>query len=255
MASAGAMVGPVLAFALLAMMPGAFDVVFVTSFCIALVGLGVLVLLVRAPRVVRPAGGRAIDARGALALLARPRFARLVGAGALLAVATVGDGFVYLTLQQRMRLDIGVFPLMFVVTALVYLLLAVPVGALADRVGRGRAFLAGFALLPALYALAALGDAGWGVAAVCLGLLGAHYAATDGVLVAIASAELPEPVRASGLALLATAVGLAKVAAALLFGLAWSQLGLEHAALGFAAGLCACLAIATRLLPGRITHG
>ena len=40
-----------------------------------------------------------------------------------------------------------VFPLLFVGTALVYMLLAVPAGRLADRVGRGRVFVGGYALL------------------------------------------------------------------------------------------------------------
>ena len=48
--TAGAMLGPLVAFGLLAAVPGGFDVIFVTSFCVALVGLGVLVLFVQSPR-------------------------------------------------------------------------------------------------------------------------------------------------------------------------------------------------------------
>ncbi|MCY4027249.1 MAG: MFS transporter, partial [Acidobacteria bacterium] len=44
--SAGAMLGPLVALAILAALPNAFDVVFVTSFSVALVGLGVLALFV-----------------------------------------------------------------------------------------------------------------------------------------------------------------------------------------------------------------
>lgn len=42
----GVMVGPFVAFVLLSIAPGAFDAVFVTSFCVAVVGLAVLLLFV-----------------------------------------------------------------------------------------------------------------------------------------------------------------------------------------------------------------
>ena len=45
--TAGALIGPLLAFAILAMLPQAFDVVFATSFFIAIVGLAIIVLFVR----------------------------------------------------------------------------------------------------------------------------------------------------------------------------------------------------------------
>src|SRR6266851_8853118 len=51
----GAMIGPLVGFALLALIPNGFDVIFVASLCVALVGLGVLVLFVenRSPTAAR----------------------------------------------------------------------------------------------------------------------------------------------------------------------------------------------------------
>jgi sugar phosphate permease len=46
---AGAMMGPVLTFAVLAVAPGAYDAVFVVSFCAGLIGLGFIVLYVPRP--------------------------------------------------------------------------------------------------------------------------------------------------------------------------------------------------------------
>ena len=46
--AAGAMLGPVIAFGLLALLPNKFDVLFVASFGIAIVGLGVILLFVPA---------------------------------------------------------------------------------------------------------------------------------------------------------------------------------------------------------------
>jgi hypothetical protein len=57
MDTAGAMLGPVVAFGLLMIVPLGFDTVFVVSFCLAVIGLAILVLLVQ-PRAVT---GNAVD--------------------------------------------------------------------------------------------------------------------------------------------------------------------------------------------------
>lgn len=252
--TAGAMLGPVVAFALLAFVPGGYDAVFVVSFCIALIGLGVLWLFVPA----RPAplaagaapahaGADAVSAPArptaleqpvvslatALGLLRGGRFRRLVLAGSLLGLTTISDGFLYLSIQQRMQLDVGFFPLLFVFTALVYMLLAVPVGRIADRWGRARVFIGGYALLLVVYTLLLHREIGWGELAVYLALLGAYYAATDGVLMALASQYLPAPLRASGLALLGTAIGVARLLSSLLFGLFWTLWGIQPTVMAF----------------------
>ena len=56
-------------------------------------------------------------------------------------------------------------------------------------------------------------------------LLGAYYAATDGVLMAMGSAHVPEALRGSGLSLLGTAVSVARLFASVLFGALWTWPG------------------------------
>jgi MFS family permease len=85
------------------------------------------------------------------------------------------------------------------------------------------------------------------VAAVLL-CLGAYYAATDGVLSAMASAVLPRADRGSGLGLLATATSLGRLVASLVFGWVWSR-GSETAALTvFATALPLVILISALLL-------
>src|SRR3954452_12943250 len=216
----GAVLGPLLAFALLEISPLDFHSVFLVSFCVALIGLGVLVLLVQPTKAepVAEAPAEPASPRAALALLALPRYRALMIAGVALSLATASDAFVFLALQRKLDLGASLFPLLFVGSSGAYMLLAMPMGALADRVGRGRILLAGYAMLAAVYVVLLSPVAGWVALVAGLGLLGAYYAATDGVLMALGSAVVPDDVRGSGLALLGTATSMARLVASLAFG-------------------------------------
>ena len=247
MDTTGAMLGPLLAFGLLALAPLAFNTVFIVSFCFALVGLGVIVLLVPGQSA-RSAGAPGPSLRAAADLLVVPRFRALVVAASLLGVATISDAFLYLALQRHLDLAPMTLPLLFVGASLAYMLLAVPIGRLADRVGRGRVFLAGYALLLPVYASLLLPAAGIPALALGLGLVGASYAATDGVLAALASASLEEEVRGSGLAVLTTATNLARFVASVAFGALWTWAGLETAVITCGIALAAAILVTAAVL-------
>ena len=260
--SAGAMLGPLVALAILAALPNAFDVVFVTSFSVALVGLGVLALFVtnaERPAAAQPAAGppAATPLAAARRILEEPGLLRLTVAASLLGAVTISDGFLYLLLQREAGFSPGLFPLLYVGTSACYLLAAVPAGRLADRVGRQRAFLVGYGLLAGAYLAAMQSGTGVPGVAACLVLLGAHYALTDGVLMAFASGRLPPERRGSGLALLTTATSLARLLASVLFGVLWTRYGVETAVPVFLIGLGTAIAIAVVVLrdagraPGR----
>lgn len=246
--TAGALLGPLVAFVLLGLVPGAYDTVFVTSFFVALIGLAVLVCFVRNVTPRAAPEGAAPSWRAALGLLGDARFRRLVTAGALLATMTVSDAFLYLVLQRRVGMPSHPFPLLFVGTALVYLLLAVPLGRLADRIGRGRVFLAGQVLLLGAYAALRVAGSGWLSVVVLLALLGAYYAATDGVLMAMTSTALPVELRSSGLALLTTVTASARFVASILFGLFWTWWGADGALVIFLVGLAVAIPLSARML-------
>jgi MFS family permease len=245
----GAILGPLVGFALLALVPGRFDAVFLTSFCMATIGLGVLALFVqnRGARARMPSPA----SRSAARLFARPAFTRLAASAGALALVTISDGFVFLSLQRRADFDARFFPLLYVGTALGYLLLALPVGRVADRVGRRRVFLAGHVALTGAYALLLLPSPGAVVLIGCTLLVGAYYAATDGVLMALATAMLPRSRLATGLAILTTVMSIARFLAAVLFGALWSWHGPEYAAGIFGAGLLFATLLAALLLPGQ----
>jgi sugar phosphate permease len=235
--AAGAMLGPLVAFAVLAVAQARFDVVFVSAFSIAVVGLGVLVFFVDNPPAHSGAGGSRRSIGRALSVVGRADFRRAMVAVSALAAFTIGDGFVFLALGERMPFPPRVFPLLFVATSLAYLMLAAPAGWLADRVGRVPVLLGGHLLLALTYVMLIDPPSSTAGVVTIVVLLGAYYAATDGVLPAMASRLLPEDVRGSGLALVGTAHSLGRVAAAVVFGWCWTQYGRDTALSGFAAAM------------------
>lgn len=184
----------------------------------------------------------------ALALLRLPRLRALAGCAALLGLTTVSDAFVYLLLQRRAGIGEEWFPLLPLGTAAVFLLLALPLGALADRIGRRTVFLAGHAALLTGYALLLWAPDTPVLPPVVLALHGAFYAATDGVLPAALADVVPEHLRASGLAVVGTSQALARFCCSLAFGAAWTAWGDGPALAGAAAGLLCCAAVAGAVL-------
>jgi len=250
MDSAGAMLGPLVAFGILLAAPARFDAVFVVSTAFALLGLAVLVLAVHGRPGRAPA---AADPRpslpAALRIAADRRFRRLLVAAGGLALASVSDVLVYIGLQRQSGFEPSVFPLLFVITAVVFMALAIPVGRLADRLGKAPVLLAGHALLLPVYGVL-LSPAGTLGVVVSLLALGAYFAATDGVTSALAGAILPDGLQATGIGMLITVASVGKLCSSLAFGALWLALGLQSAVLVFATALAIVLAIATPLLIG-----
>jgi len=220
----GVLVGPLLAYAILTFVPGRYDAVFVLSFAIALIGIGVLTLLVENRR--DADDNLTSTAHLPIARLLRDRdFRTITIAATAMSFVVVSDAFLYLLVQWRRSGGPETIPLLYVGTASAYLAFAAPLGRWADRVGRVRVFLMGQIFMIAVYA-----GLGWltldlWVVVLCLVLHGAYYAATDGVLAALVSGITRTEVRASGLAALTTATSLARLCGSIVVGAIWSWRG------------------------------
>ncbi|WP_030296042.1 MFS transporter [Streptomyces katrae] len=260
MDTTGALLGPLAAFFILNMAVGGYDAVFGVSACVAVLGVVVLMLFVPSGAGLDPTGGpaavgpgtvkpdspeaAAVNLREAGALLRLPRLRALALCAALLGLTTVSDAFLYLLLQDRTGIREQWFPLLPLGTAAVFLLLAVPAGALADRIGRRTVFLAGHALLLAGYGLLLWAPQWPTLPYLVLVLHGLFYAATDGVLPAAVGATVPAKLRATGLAVVGTSQAMARFGCSLAFGAAWTLWGAGPALTAAAAGLCCCAAVA-----------
>ncbi|MEV5750398.1 MFS transporter [Actinoallomurus sp. NPDC052308] len=251
MDTAGALLGPLVAFVILRQAAEGYDAVFTVSTCVAVTGVLVLLLFVpgRSGRNAETAEAPKVSLRAALALLRGRDLRRLSICALLLGLATVSDSFVYLVLQHRFDVPVQWFALLPLGTAAAFLTLTVPLGRLADRLGRWRVFLGGHVLLLAAYGLLLTS---WHFAAmpyVVLALHGTFYAATDGVLMAAAAATVPSGLRSSGLALVQTGQATARFVCSLAFGAAWTAWGDRTALTATTLALALCVAVTAWLRP------
>ena len=245
--TAGAVAGPIVAFLILRAAPNGYDAVFVVSFLVALIGLGVLVFFVQNKR---DASARPTTAtwRAAIKLVAKEPFRTLVAVGTLFGLFTMADAFIYLTFRQSSSFQTQYFPLLYVGTAISYLVLAVPLGSAADRIGRSRVFLGGYVLLLGVYLLLLVPSPNGVDLVIILALLGAFYVCTDGVLVAMASTAIPRGQRTSGLAVLTSAAAISAFVSSLGFGAMWSWWGPTTTVKAFAIALAVMIVVAARWL-------
>ena len=228
MDTTGAMIGPLMAFGILALAPLAFTSVFLVSFCVAIAGLGVIVLLV--PRARRAHGEpsrrcpcascRRCCSSRASARWCSPR--RCWASRPSATPSSTSRSSASSTSRRRSSRCCSWAP--------------------RSRSCCSRCRPAGS---PTASAAAASSSAAtcccsrsmrrcsrrsWGTSGSdsCSRLVGASYAATDGVLAALASATLDEEARGSGLAVLTTATNLSRFVASVGFGALWTLGGPEH---------------------------
>lgn len=255
----GAALGPLLAFIVLWAIPDGYTTVFVLSFGCAVIGFALLALLVPDVRPRRQAARTADDGDGADAgpgpaapakpagrpfswrSVAEPRLRRLLVVSGVLGLLTIGDGFIYLALQSRDGFAVQWFPLLYVGTNVAYLALAIPIGRLSDRVGRARVLVLGHLALLAAYLCAGSATGLPGLTIATLVLLGVFYAATDGVLAALAGQLADTSVRAAAIGTAQTVVAVTRMIAAAAFGFLWYGLGRSSAMLLVAAVLAVAI--------------
>jgi len=234
----GALLGPLLAFSVLWALPESYESVFLFSVGFGLLGFAVIMTWVRNPAIVEPKPASADTLRSSLsAHWNNVGFRRVLMLGGAFGLFSIGDSFAYLVIFEAAKSSskIGIsgfgaewFPLLFAGTAVAFLLTATPLGRLADRVGRARVWIVGQLFLAGVYLILLFQPTSVVAIVTVLALLGIYYGATDGVLPALAAGVVPERLRSSGLALLATVVAIARMISAISFGLIWQWVGVDR---------------------------
>lgn len=233
MDNAGAVIGPLLAWALLsAGMPLAQ--VFLWAIIPGLFCLGLTLAVQEAP----PPAAAPPRFGWTLARLPQPLRRYLV----VVALFTLGNSSnMFLLLRAKeLGVDQAQVPLLWAAVSGVAALFAIPLGGLSDRVGRVRLLVAGYLAYALFYlGMAAWAEPGWRLY-LLFGVYGVFMAATEGVERALLADLTPPEQRGAAFGWLNLTMGAMLLPASLLFGWLWEGLS-ATVAFSFSAG-CAMAA-------------
>jgi len=152
-----------------------------------------------------------------------PRFRRFLVVIVLFTLGNSSDAFLVLRAQSSGAAVVEVLG-MLALFNLVYSLLATPLGALSDRVGRRRVIAGGWLVYAGVYlgfGLAGSRPALWALFA----LYGVYYALTEGVGKALVADVVRPEVRGTAYGLYNAAVGLTLLPASVIAGILWQGVG------------------------------
>ena len=252
---AGAILGALLAMALLQWGGLSLRTVFLLSIIPGILALVVLAAAVREPprgsRIGEapepPKGPTPADAGPRLSLLADRRFAGYMLAVLLFTLGNSADVFLILRALE-LGIPVALGPALWVLLHLARSAWAVPGGMLADRYGRPPLILAGWLVYAAAYAGFAAATNAWMMWPLFL-LYGLHAGLTEGAERALVADMVGPENRGRAFGAFHLAVGLGALPASLLTGFVWKASG-PAAAFGIGAGFAAFGALVLASWPG-----
>lgn len=151
------------------------------------------------------------------------RFIAFLMVTVLFTLGNSSDSFIILLGKDRGLTILGVMGMLLTFNA-VYTVLAGPLGALSDRIGRRKLILFGWLAYGLIYLGFGLSRTGTGIW-LLFGLYGIYYAMTEGAGKALIADLVPDDKRGTAYGLYAAAVGLTAFPASLIAGILWSGVG------------------------------
>ena len=243
----GALVGPLLAVALMLSWANDFRAVFWVAMIPGLLAVALLVFGVREPERVSDGTQRMNPIRCANLRRLPRAYWWVVVVGALFTLARFSEAFLVLRAQQG-GLAIAWVPLVMVAMNAVYALSAYPFGHLSDRMSHAKLLVLG--LLPLIAADLVLASGNhWIIVLAGVLLWGLHMGMTQGLMATMIADTAPEDLRGTAYGFFNLVSGVAMLAASAIAGALWDQLG---AAFTFYAGavFCALTVFGLTLAPG-----
>ena len=217
----GALIAPLLAIGLMALLAGDIRLVFWIAAIPAILAVALAWLALREPK------------RHLAAAKAQPFFAgfrdinpatrRLLAVAFLLTLARFSEGFLILK-GMEVGLSATLSPLALVVFNLAFMALAFPAGSLSDRLSPRSILMAGMAVLIAGNLVLAQTS---GLAGLVIGvtLWGAHMALTQGIFARMIADSAPEHLRATSFGAFWFITGIGTLLASLAAGMIWDRDG------------------------------
>jgi MFS family permease len=246
----GAVVGPLLAFAVLELAPRAsLRQVFLATAVPSALALALVIFGVREARGQVPEERR--RARPGQAPAAAPATAKVAGLGArfwwlfgVLVVFTLGNSSDVFLLLRATRLGVAqaLVPVLWALLNLVKAVFNVPGGVLSDRFGRRPLLVAGWTIYAAVYLGFGLAASAWQAWAL-FAAYGLYFGATEGVEKALVADFVPAERRGTAFGFYNLALGVAAFPASLIFGELIDHAG-ARVAFTFGAGMALAAAVA-----------
>ncbi|OLD50146.1 MAG: MFS transporter, partial [Armatimonadetes bacterium 13_1_40CM_3_65_7] len=202
--TAGAALGPLIAFGTLAIMPENYRAVFWIATipgAFAILIAGVFLRDLRRPAASHALGTVRIGGLGR-------RFAVFTAIITLFALGNSSDAFLILR-AKNLGLPVATIPLIYFAFNVVYAVLSIPAGALSDRLGRRGVLIVGYVVFAIVYLgfAVASGPAGRWIVLPLFLTYGIYYALTEGVQRAFVVDLVPADLRATALGTFASATG------------------------------------------------
>ena len=247
--NAGAMVGPLLAFALLRWTTLRMPTIFWFAFIPGALAVFVLVAFVReTPRTVEPTRPAAEAPQAPAPPQARlpASFWAYLGVVMLFTLGNSTDAFLLLR-ANNLGVSVTLVPILWSAFHLVKSSLNTPGGALSDRIGRVPTLVAGWIIYVAVYAGFAFASRTWHAWAL-FGVYGVFFALTEGAERALVADFVPAERRGTAFGWFYLVVGLSALPGSLLFGIVWDRVG-QHAAFLMGASLAAAALVGILLIP------
>jgi len=234
----GAILGPLIAFCLLMLFPGNFRLIFLLSGLPGLLGILVIVLKIKEAK------------KNEGSLLKKFRFRDFSSNYYLflgiIFIFTLGNSTDALLLVKANEIGVKIayIPLVYLVTSIVSVLLAIPMGTLSDKIGKEKLLVGGFLV----YALVYFGfgfSTDTRLIISLFALYGLYSAMTDGIQKAFIADVVDKNKKGTGLGMYNALLGITLLPASLIAGFLYDHV---NAAVPFYFGSCTALLSAVLLL-------
>lgn len=235
----GAAIGPLLAIAVLAATAGNLRAVFGWTLAPGLLSLIVAVAFLRDPRrrerqriaQARSVAARSATASGPSAAQPAPHIWQGLGArfwlftviATIFALGNSSDAFLFLR-TEGLEASLIAVPLVYFAFNMIYTVLATPLGALSDRIGRLPMLAVGYGAFALVYLGWTQAKAPWHAWAL-FAVYGVYYAATDGVAKAFVTDLVPRVRRGTAMGWFNGLTGVVALPANIVAAWLWAQFG------------------------------
>ena len=236
----GAVIGPAMAFLILSIFTGNFRLVFWLSMIPAIIAVAVIVFFIK-DRVQGAQVSVKSDSVGKEKLTLKTdtnlnpgtleplnphsfdwRFKVFVAVAALFALGNSSDVFLILR-AANLGIKETQIPILYLSFNLIYSLISMPAGILADKFGKKRVILLGFILFGFVYYGFAGASEKWHIWALFM-LYGIFMGLTEGVQKAFIGTIIPQNMKATGYGIFNTFTGLAMLPASIIGGWLWDNI-------------------------------